>query len=66
MNTQQKTAMGGEGLAAELPRSGIATRFIAANFGALLFAGAASLLASRWIGDLDDLLTLPGAIILVA
>src|SRR5659263_591153 len=66
LNTQSKTALGGEGLDEELPRSGMATRFIAANFGALLFAGAASLLAFRWIGDLDDLLTLPGAIIVVA
>src|SRR5659263_593446 len=43
LNTQSKTALGGEGLDEELPRSGMATRFIAANFGALLFAGAASL-----------------------
>ncbi len=66
MNTQTKTASRGEGLVGALPRSGIALRFVIANVGALSFAAAASLFASRWAGDLDDLVTLPGAIILVA
>ncbi len=49
-----------------LPRFGTAARFFIANAVALAFAGAGSLLASRWAGDLDDLLTLPGAVILIA
>lgn len=66
MNTQLDRVERSDGLAGGLPRYGMAARFIVANVGALLFAVAGSLLASRWIGDLDELITLPGAIILVA
>jgi biofilm PGA synthesis N-glycosyltransferase PgaC len=66
MNTQTKTVARGEGLAGGLPRSGVAARFVVANLGALLFAAVASLLASHWVDDLDELVTLPGAIVLVA
>lgn len=66
MNTQIDTVERSDGLVGGLPRYGMAARFIVANIGALLFAGAGCLLASRWIGDLGDLITLPVAIILVA
>ncbi|MDO8736168.1 MAG: glycosyltransferase [Thermoleophilia bacterium] len=66
MNTQIETVERSDGLVGGLPRYGMAARFVVANLGALLFAAAGCLLASRWIGDLDDLITLPGAIVLVA
>jgi len=66
MNTQIDRVERSDGLVGGLPRYGMAARFAVANLGALLFAAASSLLASRWIGDLADLITLPGAIILVA
>lgn len=50
----------------DLPQSGVTARFIGANLGALVFATAGSLLATRWVGDLAQLITLPGAILLVA
>ena len=64
MNTQTNTAPY-EGRVGGLSRSEVAARFVAANAGALVFAAIASVLASRWIGDLDELLTLPVAIVLV-
>lgn len=66
MNTRINSVERSDGLVGGLPRYGIAARFIVANLGALLFAAAGCLLASRWIGDLDEVITLPGAIILVA
>jgi len=66
MNSQVDSVERSEGLVGGLPRYGMTARFVVANVGALLFAAAGCLLASRWIGDLDDLITLPGAIILVA
>ncbi|MCL5882711.1 MAG: glycosyltransferase [Actinobacteria bacterium] len=64
MNTQTNSAAF-EGRVGGLSRSGVATRFIAANLGAMMFAAAGGVLASRWIGDLDEIFTLPGAIALV-
>jgi len=49
-----------------LSRSAVASRFIAANIGALLFAAVACLLARNWVKDLGGLVTLPGAIMIVA
>ena len=65
MNTQTNTAPY-DGRVGGLSRTGVAARFAVANAGALMFAAAGSVLASRWIGDIDELFTLPGAIALVA
>lgn len=66
MDTQIKTVSSGGGLVGGLEHSGLTSRFVVANLGALLFAAAGSILASRWVRDLAELVTLPVAILLVA
>ena len=66
MNTQSKTADGGRGLVGDLPRNRLFLRFALANLGALAFAGGACVLAAAWTRDLSGLVSLPGAVILVA
>jgi biofilm PGA synthesis N-glycosyltransferase PgaC len=66
MSTPTKTASGGSELVGGLPRSGLTTRFAVANLGALAFAAGGTILALSWIDELAGLVSLPGAIILVA
>ncbi len=66
MNAPVKTATGGSRLVGGLPRTRLATRFTLANLGALAFAGVACVLATGWTRDLAGLVSLPGALVLVA
>lgn len=61
-----KTATGGHRRVGDLPHSQLTMRFVLANLGALAFASACCLLATRWTQALAGLITLPGALIMVA
>lgn len=64
MANSTEIAAGAE-LSMALRRERLMPRFLAANLGALVFAGGAALLASSWIDSLAATLTLPGAIVVV-
>lgn len=66
MGTEIKTAGGSRGLAETPRRARLTLSFVLANAGALTFAAAAVLLALPWIGELGEVVSLPGGIILVA